>query len=173
MENEIWKEVAGYEGLYEVSNLGRVRSLHVSPLHGYTSGHILKPGNVRGYRQINMRKDGKSRSGLVHRLVARAFIGPPPTPEHQVNHKDLNKSNNVPENLEWVTHVANILHAAPLIPRNKGEANHSKLTESDVKEIRRRYASGSITLNDLGDLYGVSGVTVHKIVRREKWKHVA
>lgn len=171
--NEVWKPVVGFEGLYEVSNQGRVRSLLISDKHGATSGHCLKAGDVRGYRQVILRKEGRSHSGLVHRLVAMAFVGLPPTPKHQVNHKDLNKSNNVPENLEWVTQTQNNRHAAPLIPRLRGEANHSKLTEDQVREIRRRYAAGGVTQQALADEFGVSNPTCNLIIRRIKWKHVA
>lgn len=169
---EIWKAVSGYEGLYEVSNLGRVRS-HYKTGRTLNGPHYMRPGDVRGYKQLVFCKNGEKRVRLVHRLVAEAFLGAPPTPEHQVNHKDMNKANNVPANLEWVTHVANILHAAAVIPRNRGEANHSKLTESEVRAMRRAHALGGVTLNELGRIYGVSSVTAHKIIRREKWKHVA
>lgn len=174
MNNEVWKPVVGYEGFYEVSNYGRVRSYYVrGHTKTRTEPRILRPGNVRGYQQVLLRKNCASKSGLVHRLVAEAFLGAPPSPEHQVNHKDLNKANNVPDNLEWVTHVENILHAAPLLPRNRGEANHSKLRERDVRYIRERYASGQITLTDLARMFYVSTPTIHAIVRRQKWKHVA
>lgn len=90
---EIWKEVKGYEGLYEVSNLGNVKSLR--------KGTIMKPSKNQMYLQtILTDKDGKHKLFLVHRLVAEAFL-PNPNNYPQVNHKDENGSNNIVFNLEW------------------------------------------------------------------------
>ena len=168
--SEIWRPVFGYEGLYEVSNQGRVRSFHKS-IKNPEIPRILAPGNVRGYRQIVLRKDGKNASGLVHRLVAMAFVGLPPTPDHQVNHKDFNKSNNVPENLEWVTQAENNIYSKDVIPRNRGEANHSKLTEKQVIDLRKRRLMGE-TYPSLSARFKVSKHTCWLIVMRRKWRHV-
>lgn len=101
---EIWKPVVGYEGLYEVSNFGRVRSVD-HYVHHYRGGlkvvrgRILKPSfSGTGYLQVRL--GAKSNNHLVHRLVAEAFI---PNPDNlpQVNHKDEDKTNNCVENLEW------------------------------------------------------------------------
>lgn len=168
--SEIWRPVPGYEGLYEVSNQGRVRSFHKS-IKNPEIPRILAPGNVRGYRQIVLRKDGKNASGLVHRLVAMAFIGPPPTPDHQINHKDFDKSNNVPENLEWVTSAENVIYSKDVIPRNRGEANHSKLTEKQVIDLRKRRLMGE-TYPSLSARFKVSENTCWMIVHYRKWAHV-
>lgn len=168
---EIWRPVSGYDGLYEVSNQGRVRSFHKS-IKNPEIPRILAPGNVRGYRQIVLRKDGKNASGLIHRLVAIAFIGPPPTPDHEINHKDFNKSNNVPENLEWVTHAENNIYSKDVIPRNRGEANHSKLTEAQVIQMRLRYRNDDVTYAQLARDYGVSANTCYDIIKRNKWRHI-
>ena len=94
---EEWKDIIGYEGLYQVSNLGRVRR----------SGKILKGGyNNKGYHTINLCKKGISKSFFVHRLVAIAFI-PNPNNLPIVNHKDENPKNNCIENLEWCTYKYN------------------------------------------------------------------
>ena len=89
---EIFKEIEGYEGLYEVSNLGNIRSLR--------KNIILKPALNQGYLQVNLVKDGITKVFLVHRLVAQAFI-PNPNNLPLVNHKDYVKDNNNVENLEW------------------------------------------------------------------------
>lgn len=103
MENriEIWKPVVGYEGLYEVSNLGRVKSLGKGKTWKTERIKKAKIGS-NGYNSLTLWKNGKENGFLVHRLVAEAFI-PNPNNLPQVNHKDENKQNNCAENLEWCT----------------------------------------------------------------------
>jgi predicted DNA binding protein len=109
---------------------------------------------------------------MIHRLIAMTFLGMPVDSKNTVNHKDLNKSNNAPDNLEWLSLTENIRHASKLIPRLRGEENRSKLTESNVKAIRDRYIPRQTTLKQLAEEYGVSEQTVHAIVHRKKWAHV-
>ena len=105
---EIWKDVVGYEGLYQVSNLGRIKSLPKLCINGnggkyYTKEKILKPqygSNGRTYTHVCLRKDGKTHIKEIHRIVAIAFI-PNPLNLPQVNHRDENPSNNTVSNLEW------------------------------------------------------------------------
>lgn len=92
---EIWRDITGYEGLYQVSNKGKIKSLH------YGKEKILKPRKVKkGYLSISLHKDNKSRSFRVHRLVGKEFI-PNPYNLPQINHIDEIKTNNCVENLEW------------------------------------------------------------------------
>lgn len=102
---ETWKAIPGYEGLYEVSNLGRVKSLDYN--HTGKDG-ILKPENSThgGYLRVHLCKDGKTRNLRVHRLVAEAFL-PNPNNLETVNHKDEVKTNNVVDNLEWMSQKDN------------------------------------------------------------------
>lgn len=114
---ELWRDVQGYEGLYEVSNLGEVRSLP----RATTSGKTLTPNNSgKGYLQVALYKNGKSKRLLVHRLVAQAFV-PNPLNLSSVNHKDENKKNNRFDNLEWCTPQYNLsyngLHKRRGLPR--------------------------------------------------------
>ena len=115
---EIWKSIPGYEGVYEASNLGRIRSVDgkitYSKKHGKRvwKGKIMKPKPPApdGSTRITLWKDGGAKDFLVHRLVAMAFNGLPPTEKHTVNHKDGNRYNNNADNLEWLTLADNIRH---------------------------------------------------------------
>lgn len=96
---EIWKPIKGYEELYEVSDLGRVRSLR-------TGKEMKQRTGYDGYIRVALTKQGQQKSRLLHRLVAGAFVAnPQELPE--VNHKDEDKTNNLPKNLEWCTHRYN------------------------------------------------------------------
>lgn len=101
---QIWKSVVGYEGLYEVSNQGNVRSLHKE------TKELSIANSKRGYRVVSLYKDGNATMKNVHQLVAKAFI---PNPENKpcINHKDFNRLNNYVENLEWCTYAENNLHS--------------------------------------------------------------
>jgi hypothetical protein len=106
MQTEVWKPVVGFEGLYEVSNLGRVKSLKRTT----TSGRELVQSLNRGYKYVVLSKNGKQYNAKVHRLVAESYI-PNPEGKKEVNHIDGNKANNAVENLEWATASENSRHA--------------------------------------------------------------
>ena len=100
---EIWKDIKGYEGLYQVSNLGNVKSLRRKVYNHYIKERLLNPVIIKkGYLQIKLRKENNYKHFKVHRLVAQAFI---PNPEGKpiVHHKDHNTLNNIYSNLEWAT----------------------------------------------------------------------
>lgn len=178
--NEIWKPVAGYEGIYEVSNLGRVRSLDREVANRWGTTKPV-PGAIRtiavkreGYCFVNLFRRSRGRPMYVHRLVAIAFL---PNPEGlpQVNHIDGDKLNNRADNLEWCTGKENCQHAVAeaLYQTWRGEQTvMAKLTELDVSNIRSRWASGE-KQNALAREYGVRPGTIHKIVHRQRWQHVA
>lgn len=106
---EIWRPIKGYESLYEVSNLGRVKSLPRETNNQYgKEERILKTEkSIKGYVMVSLRKEGKSKLCSIHRLVAEAFI-PNPNNLPCVNHIDEDKTNNRVSNLEWCTHKYNI-----------------------------------------------------------------
>jgi hypothetical protein len=115
MEN--WKAIEGYEGLYEISNYGRVKSLSrpvidKNGVHVRTTDEIFKKPQVdtRGYYRVQLSKNNKHKTHKVHRLVAQAFI-PNPENKRDVNHIDAVKTNNFVDNLGWVTNAENIAHA--------------------------------------------------------------
>ncbi len=103
---EIWKDIQGYEGLYQVSNLGNVRSLNWRKTSTVRNLY-LKPHN-RGYLQVELAKNGKTRMFTVHRLVALHFVDGYHK-DYVVNHKDENKTNNRSDNLEWVSFNGNVV----------------------------------------------------------------
>ena len=110
---EIWRDISGCEGLYKISNYGRVMSLNFGARNHVLSGkqRILKqPRSSSGYLHVQLYKDGKSSTKLVHILVASAFI-PNADNKREINHIDGNKSNNSINNLEWVTRRENLEHA--------------------------------------------------------------
>ena len=102
MQDEVWKDILGYEGVYQVSNLGRVRSLSRKGTKSKDT-YILKIQKYKtGYLYVNLCKSNKRRKWKIHRLVAIAFI-PNPSNLLYINHKDENPTNNCVENLEWCT----------------------------------------------------------------------
>ena len=105
MEEEIWKPIKGYEGKYEVSSMGRVRSLNHRRKNG--EAQIKATSGLR-YCQVLLSKDGKQRSFYVHRLVGIAFLPPPQSGETQINHINGNKRDNRVCNLEWVSPIQNV-----------------------------------------------------------------
>lgn len=117
IEQELWKPIPGYEGRYEASDQGRIRSLPRIVSSGNRSGVRSVPGVLRtawrdpkGYLSVNIARDGdRARSQRVHNLVLMAFVGPKPTPEHQARHLDGDPSNNRPSNLRWGTSSENNL----------------------------------------------------------------
>lgn len=119
-DDEIWKDIAGYDGIYQVSNLGRVKSVERKVYNPGVLGEsnyrtvpsiIRKPNIMHGYHCIALVVNKHKKVYRIHRLVADAFIGAQPTPMHQVNHIDGNKANNRADNLEWVTPKENTEHA--------------------------------------------------------------
>ena len=131
-ESEIWKDVAGYEGFYQVSNKGNVRSVARKDSIGRKcGGRVRKPMYHRhGYLQVDMYKNGKVKRKYIHRLVAESFI-PNPKGFLEINHKDESKSNNRVENLEWCTREHNMNHGT-LIERSS-QARSKKVKAINIK----------------------------------------
>ena len=132
---EIWKDVVGYEGYYQVSNLGRVRSLDRIVSNGRKiKGKILstKVNTPPYYPRVSLSVNGKMKLVQVHRLVAQAFVYNP-DPEHktQVGHKDESRTNNRADNLEWVTPKEN--SNMPLHCKRVSKANEGKVLSAETK----------------------------------------
>lgn len=110
MSDEVWVPVNGYEGLYEVSSIGRVRSLdRITEKVGLRKGRILTPRKVSaGYQQVTLCNDDGKKQLLVHRIVCRAFNGEPPDGKYQVDHLNKVRDDNRASNLEWVSASENM-----------------------------------------------------------------
>lgn len=172
---EIWKPVVGYEGLYEVSNLGKVKSLPRKYFNRnrYTKEQILSTWvDAYGYKRVKLTNKTDGKSTKIHRILCEAFL---PNPENKpyINHKDGNKLNNSLENLEWCTPAENIQHAydSGLMPRKYGEENPvSKLSYKDIEQIRILRKTRGYTYKELGEMFGVSSSQIGKIVNKRSWK---
>lgn len=170
MESVIWKPVVGFEGHYEVSDLGQVRSVRTRP--GSKGGHILKPqNNGRNYLHLGLCVGGKVSQRYVHRLVAETFFGPPNGKE--VNHKNGNPLDNRAENLEWMTKSQNHRHMYDVLKRpghmtKTGSAHHNSKTY-DVAKVFHMRALGA-TQCDIARSIGCSDFTVGKILNGTHWQ---
>jgi hypothetical protein len=171
---EKWLPVPGWEGHYEVSSQGRVRSLH-------------HPNGSRRIRLVQARPTGPggrylglmlSRPGLrlqvkVHKLVLLAFHGPRPSPNHVGAHGNGNAFDNCEENLRWATYEENEADKQRHGTTCQGERHHAaKLTAETVREIRRLHSAGR-SRAALAARYGVTSTAIGYIVQRRNWKHVA
>ena len=170
---EIWRPIVGYEGIYAISDLGRVRR----ELKGKRTfiGKIIKQSQDRqGYLRVGLTKNKICKTIKIHKIVASAFLGICPK-GITVNHKDGIKANCRLSNLEYITYRENNLHAFKfgLNVSNKGEKHgRAKLTEEEVVSIRSEYASGNILQGNLALKYSVSISTIERILSNRIWKHI-
>lgn len=166
--NEIWKDIADYEGLYQVSNLGRVK--RIGSGSGATSGRIKTPSDHNaGYSSVALYKNNKERAFLIHRLVAHAFIGN--IDGLDVNHINGDKRDNRLENLEIVTRKQNISHAIMTgLMIVGGEHNpQSKLTWDQVYAIRAKYIKGIYGYKKLSKEFGITPGAIRSVVKGRRW----
>ena len=181
---EVFVDIPGYEGYYQVSNYGNVRSLDrvIKEKTGKTQtlkGRILKQRiNPGGYHYIELGKNGTKATFAVHQLVAQAFI-PNPDSKPTVNHIDGNKLNNSVANLEWSTYSENLKHAYKTGLRRTvkfsevGSKNYKrKLKPEQVIEIKRLLAAGSLTHKEIATKFSVARSTVTEIKSGRRWKHL-
>lgn len=173
---EIWKPVVGREGRYEVSNLGRVRSLrsvhHNCDVPRKVPLILTQYPSARGWVRVMLARGKRSgRMTSLHRTVLEAFAGPCP-PGHQAAHLDNNRQNNVASNLVWATPKENCAHKRIHGTDPTGERNpNAKLREVDVREIRAARSNG-LPAKDLAERFGVSIATIRSIDKGLVWKHV-
>lgn len=174
---EEWRDIEGFDGYYQVSNMGRIRS------HGGKNGRRKGEWYLRalsinhdGYLKVRLVSGGKDTTQRVHTLVAKAFI-PNPNNFETVNHKDGDKTNNNVDNLEWVDRSQQMIHAYKfgLKKAIKGSKNsQAKLTDDDVRYIKKHYKRGvrGCSTVALGEQFGVSNRVIGLIVRGLSYKDV-
>jgi hypothetical protein len=173
--NQTWKPICGYEGLYEINEEG-----HVRRIGAWTDGRKNRIKGLRartvsenGYCRITLFRDRTKKTFPVHRLVYESFIGPVPEGK-QINHKDGNKTNNTPENLEVVTPSENQFHAYRIlkVEARKGSQHHAaKVREDDVHAMRALRRRGW-QLKEIAKEFGLSVPTVCWIVKNKSWNHI-
>lgn len=130
---EIWKDIQGYEGLYQVSNYGNVKSLR--------SGKLLVPCKNQencGHLHLQLYKDKKAKTHYVHRLVAVHFV-PNPNNLGVVNHKDYNSLNNNSDNLEWCTQQQNVQYSSERMKKPKERHKISNTGEKYIRKVGNKY----------------------------------
>ena len=163
-EQEEWRDIAGYEGLYEVSSLGRVRSHQTIGKRGPDG--CLKPRLSHGYPAVNLRKNNQAKAFSVHRLVLEAFVGLRP-PGMECTHLNGQKPDARLTNLQWRTKLENehdkILHGTKPV----GERCHTaKITDQQKAEI----AQSNLATRLLAEQYGLSYARIQKIRSRARQK---
>jgi len=172
MDEVAWRLVSGYPS-YEVSNCGEVRRTLAFKKH--PAGMILKPKfDKKGYQQVTLSRSGRYGYFNAHRLVALAFLGEPPTRQHQVAHNDGNPKNNHLSNLRWATRTENamdrILHGT--VPDRKGERHPMvKLNDKLVLEIREERRQGR-TYVELAQHYHRPKLTLYDAIVGATWRHL-
>jgi hypothetical protein len=161
MENEIWKDIPGYEGVYQASSLGRIKST-------YRQKRILKPQKGTKYHHVRLSKAKEITIHLVHRLIAKTFLENPEN-KRTVNHIDGNPYNNIVQNLEWATHTENINHKIKILKKGIGRKGKvQKLNKEIVLQIRQ----SELSCLKLSKQYNVYASTIWNIKTKRTWKNI-
>ena len=155
--NEVWKDIIGFEGRYQVSNMGRVRN---------AKRHILSPSKYQGYLRVNLSfgEKRKYKTISIHRLVAIHFVEGY-SEGLEVNHKDENPANNVFTNLEWISHAKNVVHGT-FTPRRMATLHKTKR----IRNVIQKDLSGNVialynSIKEASNKSGVPYMTIKNILR--------
>ena len=179
--NEIWKDVVGYEGFYQASSLGRIKSM-ARPINyislGKTKTSNLKTkilrctkNNQSHYWSVRLCIDGIKKRKYVHSIVTEAFLGPCPA-GHQCAHLNGDNQDNRSNNLAWVTPKENQFHRTLHGTGMAGDLHwNSRLSERDIPSIRRRYANGE-SLKNLAEYFGSTTKAIWAAANRRTWRCV-
>lgn len=177
MSEEIWKDIPGYEGIYQASNLGQIRSLDRETfttngqLRKYKSYIIQTWPERHGHLALRLSKNGKTKTHKVHQLVLMAFVGPCPSGFECRHYPDRNPTNNNLKNLSWGSKELN--QGQDRVDQgtsNRGErCGSAKLTEFQAKEIK---SSTDPNFYGLAKVYSVSPATIYDIKHGRTWRHI-
>lgn len=175
LSNEEWKSVQGFEGLYEVSNMGRVKALEKTWVSGVNGcivrskpEHIMAGGLMRGYQVVTFNKNGKQSTPKVHKLVATAFIiNDRPLERTQINHKNGIKTDNRQANLEWVTPQENSIHSIVTglqVPRRRGQHSQAKRIKCETFDL------DFSCIADAAEFFGIGRTKIERVCK-SVYKH--
>lgn len=171
---EVWKDIPNYEGYYQVSNLGNVKSLKKWCGNKYISKWKNEEKNIRqathyhGYKYVYLSKNKERKKKYVHRLVAETFI-PNPNNLKEINHIDGNKQNNSINNLEWCTRKENVIHSYKnkllIAKRGKDNKNSKAVTQYDIKGniIKEWYCIKDVTRE-----LGIADISISRCCRNKQ-----
>jgi len=178
---EEWRDIENYEGLYQISNLGQLKSAAKKWIAGNHNSNrmknetlLIQHNDKYGYLSVRLYKNGESKIEKIHRLVAKSFI---PNLENKpcINHINGIKSDNSIKNLEWCTYSENTIHSFKnnLQVSLKGQKHPMhKLTEIQIKEIRKKYIPKKYNTYILAKEYNMHQSTISDIVNYKIWKHI-
>lgn len=168
---EQWLPIKGYEGLYEVSNIGRIRRTDCYKTR--TNDGILIPANRKGYLMVHLSRNSVRRKFNIHRLVALAFIPNPDRNRWQVAHNNGNPFDNRVENLRWATVLENSTdrYRHGTIPWG-AVSNRATLTEDHVRQIRVILRFKAASKAALSEMYGVTATNIIHIGQGKIWRHL-
>jgi len=161
---ETWKDIKGYEGYYQASNLGRIKSVRSNKIMSVKK-------QSRGYPQINFHVNGVRKILYIHRIIAETFLQNNEKFK-TVDHIDENKKNNSVLNLKWCSQNENMILFHSRRVEKKRMQKHMKLTEKDVNHIRKERICFGVKAKDLAISYRVSVALINKITAYDVWKTI-
>lgn len=158
---EIWKDIEGFEGYYQVSNLGNVKSLN--RILKDNGGFFIKAGNYKrfeeqtGYKRVALSKNDQNKKFMVHRLVAQAFI---PNPENKpfIDHIDGNRANNKVDNLRWSTSKENINNPITVLRRSESLKGHNDIRKQCAKKCRIKCIETNVIYESMKECERITGI---------------
>lgn len=174
LRTEVWKNIEGYEGRYQVSDFGRVKSFVVS-----SHGRIRKGVPAQGYPQVQLKGngDGTQETKKIHRLVGTAFI---PNPDNlpEINHLFGDRGDCRAWMIEWSTASDNMKHAYRKLGKRSNlnkvgeQCYNAKYKNEDILKMREMFSSGKYTQKQIADIYGERSGIINRIITRKRWKHI-
>ena len=158
---EIWKDIIGYEGYYQISNLGNVKSL--DRILKDNGGIFIKTGNYKkfekqtGYKRVALSKNNQDKKFMVHRLVAQAFI---PNPDNKpfIDHIDGNRANNKVDNLRWVTHKENMKNPITVLRKSEAAKGLGAIRKQCARKCRIKCIETNVVYESMAECERITGI---------------